>query len=205
MDISRSDIDEGEITDYSPEPTVTVEDQTKLAESEDFYEPPVAFDALEHRSQSLATIESQQDRVTTDALPSNDVQFTLPANIKVHDTSEELQASSGSSNHVDTHCKVPESYRRESLANPSDSDDYEPPEPETPVETPASPFPHTSIPSTSSFSILNPDNSSDSQSLKLGSTQAQEGMNVLEIGKEDLPRVRDFYHLQHSANFSPVL
>lgn len=129
MDMSPDGPDEFEITDYSPEPPANITVTSGLVDMEETYEPPTTVEATS---------------VPTDLPPSEDlgredaVLQTAP-NVPLSNTddskgSQMPEAISNSSNEVHVYDASRASIRSSQLADSSDSDDYEPPEPAPLVE-----------------------------------------------------------------------
>ncbi len=155
MDISSSssssDVNEGEITEYSPEPPNTVEDPILIPESEDTYEPPLTIDSV-----PFCTLAAQQGGPIARATVSvssqvgpNDLQEGLEKLVN-------LQASGGSSEVTNESGEISTASCSQSLADDSDPDDYEPPEPAIPVEASTLPSNHNTITPEPYFSPRDP-------------------------------------------------
>ena len=129
MDISRSDIDEGEIIDYSPESPAVQQSQ---ADQEEVYEPPPTIGTeLALPSKAVELIEPKQTPFPTTLLAAQ-----AEAGDAVDGTSQIPQGASvvGSTDmRFDVGSKQPASCSQDSfIKNIDDSDDYEPPEPVSP-------------------------------------------------------------------------
>ncbi len=160
MDISRSDVDEGEITEYSPEPLGFVEDQPPLPGSEDAYEPPLTIDPV-----PLYTPSSQQGATVSRVAGPDPSQIML--NGPREDTGEfpSSKASSESSEDTNESGEILAASRSQSLNDDSDPDDYEPPEPAIPVEAPTPTLNHDIDSAETVFSPRHPNSLRAIQSL----------------------------------------
>ena len=132
MDISRSDIDEGEITDYSPESPVVRQSQADPTEQEEVYEPPPTIGTeLALPSKAVELIEPKQPPLLTTLLAAQ-----AEAGDTVDSTSLIPQGASvirSTDMEFDVGAKMPASHSQDSFTkNIDDSDDYEPPEPVSP-------------------------------------------------------------------------
>ena len=158
MDISSSEVDEGEITDYSPEPPKSV-DEGLIPEVDDTYEPPLAIDPV-----LLSASTSQPHQPVTGA-PAPASPLVEPSG-KQEDIEEshDLQPRSKSLEDTNESGEITAISRSQSAANDSDPDDYEPPEPATPVELPIMPLNHDNHSSEPSDTPQDPDVSSAVQS-----------------------------------------
>jgi len=127
MDISRSEIDEAEIPGYSPQPPVAEGQQTAgSVDDEESYEPPSDISGLQQHNLDLSTrhptsdsaiVETNLPKVTNDHL-STDKQGADPS-----------PSDDDFAHNADGQSEERTSHRSTSLADASDSDDYEPPEP----------------------------------------------------------------------------
>lgn len=142
IDNSRTNVDEGEITNYSPEPPAnfsrieasanserTHEQHIKVGDNlnemtgqadDDFYEPPAIIDA--GRSGGDERVGTQLSEKKSLELSNN---LPLPRDLKPFET----HVANGSAQ-----VEVEGPDRSLPLTDVSDSDDYEPPEPTSPVE-----------------------------------------------------------------------
>jgi len=125
MDISRSEIDEGELSEYSPKPPNAEVLQTQnLVNDEEGYEPPSDSGVVQQPS-------------TPERAPINGAIVEVPdAELESPLTNEEEAGVSSSIDEFD-HKADPQdeeqlSHPSLSLADDSDPDDYEPPEPALP-------------------------------------------------------------------------
>jgi len=131
MDISRSDIDEGEITEYSPESLAMQQTEADLSEHEDFYEPPLI------PGTKPALPSDVSIRKETSQLPMLAAQNV--STVMADNSTQVPQGPEAASNlAMEASCASRMSTPPQShspLANiVDDSDDYEPPEPVSPVE-----------------------------------------------------------------------
>ena len=196
MDISSSscssNIDEGEITEYSPEPPNTVEDAIPIPESENTYEPPLTIDSVPLRTPAAGQGELIA-RATVSVLSQvgpNDLQEGV-------ENSVNLQASRGSTEVTNESGEISTASCSQSLADDSDSDDYEPPEPAIPVEASTLPSNHNIILPEPSFSPRDPNAPSVSPSPSSGvapGVQKQVDNIAIKPAKIEPPRVR-FYQI----------
>ena len=129
MDISSSDADEGEITDYSPEPPNTVEAEGPIPESDDNYEPPLTIDPV-----PLTALNSPPDETVIRASVSSSPPVELDGKQEDSEEFHDLQPSRKSSQDTNEAGEISAVPRCQSAADGSDSDDYEPPEPAIPVQ-----------------------------------------------------------------------
>lgn len=131
MDISRSDIDEGEITEYSPESLVMQQTEAEISDHEDVYEPhsiPGTKSALP------SEVSTRQETSQLPMLAAQDASAAQADDtVQVPQESEaasNLTMEAGSAGRISTpppsHSPPPNII--------DDSDDYEPPEPVSPVD-----------------------------------------------------------------------
>lgn len=129
MDISRSDADEGEISDHSPEHMVVDQDKQSHVDDEESYEP----------SSNIITARQPELRVDTAQPELNDrraddydldVVSDMPmGDASVETTTEEPNSSEEFRSSGNTQDEKESQYPNFSMTNDSDLDDYEPPEP----------------------------------------------------------------------------
>ena len=131
MDISRSDVDESEITQYSPGSTVSKPPTANHTEHDDIYEPPPTI-GIE------SALPSQTDAPKDPCQPSPlaesvELDSTMNANIL---RATEAEVDSGAPTAINNIAKLSnQPSHQPSLADVGDdSDDYEPPEPVSPAE-----------------------------------------------------------------------
>ena len=132
MDTSRSDVDEGELSLYSPKAATEAHDISGFVDDYENYEPP-----------SEISITQRQEPDPDGVLLSQDFETAkgdLPAQTQVQSSGDlnaehtEKPISAGSSPIANVNMAGDEQSQRSrsrslSLANASDPDDYEPPEP----------------------------------------------------------------------------
>lgn len=127
MDTSPEGLDDAEVTDYSPEPPANIPATPGSIDVEEVYEPPVTVDTISippacPRNEDLGhemNIAETAILQTTPNAPPSDV--------------DDRRRSEGS---VHAQYEPPAFNRSTIVANASDSDDYEPPEPSPPVDNP---------------------------------------------------------------------
>jgi hypothetical protein len=148
MDISRSDIDEGEITESSPEAAAEAQGDLSMIDDEESYEPPSDIGA---NQQMLDQIQSNDKSEEVD-LAMADVEpigNSSPRNVSEVPHGVEEIFKDASVQHEEQ-----SSHHSRSLADASDCDDYEPPEPSSFAEETAMPHPIPDHDSEASFSPL---------------------------------------------------
>ena len=129
MDISRSEADEGEISDHSPEHMVVDQDKQSHVDDEESYEP--SSDIITARQPELRVDTAQPEyngrRVDDYGL---DVISDMPmGDASVKTTTEEPNSSEEFGSSGNTQDEKESQYPNFPMANDSDLDDYEPPEP----------------------------------------------------------------------------
>lgn len=131
IDMSRSDLDEGEITDYSPESLAMQQTEAETSEHEDVYEPPpitgikpiLPFEVSTSQKTSQLPIVGARDPSATKA--DNTAQV-----LQESEAANNLTVEAGNASRIST-----PSYSHTPSTNiVDDSDDYEPPEPVSPVD-----------------------------------------------------------------------
>ena len=191
MDISYSDVDEGEITDHSSEPPGTVENQTSSPENEDTYEPPLTVDPV-----PLRAPPSQQNERIPSASASDFAHAGPSGSLGDIGKTRDFRVSSDSLEDTNEPGETSAASRSQSLADDSDPDEYEPPEPATPVKTPTLPLNHDYVSPEPSSSPKGPSapsvDQSSSSSVVQGIQDQTDGM-IAKPPDIDSPRVR-FYH-----------
>lgn len=131
MDISRSEMDEGEISEYSPESLGKPKNDSNADEDEETYEPPSdigppqqsASKATDARAQPQTQIEEPKASNSDPKLPMADrADRAAPS---------DPQSTNKMIIETETLVKVPAIHRSPSFPESSDSEDhdYEPPEP----------------------------------------------------------------------------
>ena len=131
MDISRNDVDEAQLSFYSPEPLTEARDTSGFIDDDENYEPPSEISITQRQEpdpdvlmyQDLETAQTNSPAATQDQ-PSAD-QDTKP---EQKQTSVEQSPAANATVAGDGQSQRSLS-RRFSLADASDPDDYEPPEP----------------------------------------------------------------------------
>lgn len=134
MDTSPDVADDAEVTDYSPEPPTNIPVTPGSVDVEEVYEPPVTVDAIsippafppdEDLGHEMRMVETAMSQTALSAPPSD---------VDDPKSSEESKIISDPFHDIHTQIEPPASIRSTNLADASDSDDYEPPEPSPPVE-----------------------------------------------------------------------
>ena len=130
MDISRSDADEGEISDHSPEQMAVDQDKQSLVDDEESYEP--SSDIITAR-QPEPPIDTAHP-VFNDDRRANEYGLDVVTDVPMDDavfktTTEEPNSSEDFASSGNTQDETGLQYQKFSVANDSDLDDYEPPEP----------------------------------------------------------------------------
>ena len=132
MDISRSDIDDAELSPYSPEPLNNFQDTSGFIDDDENYEPPSEISVLQRQEPDPDAVLVYQDLETAKAnLP------VAKQNQSIADQGAELIRKPTSiepspaphDNIADDEQSQRSLSRSPSLTDASDSDDYEPPEP----------------------------------------------------------------------------
>ena len=161
MDISRSEADEGEISDHSPEHIAESQDDRGSVKDEDSYEPPSDIIMSSNPGPDTSTIQPHQDDQSADAEMLDAVHDSPVADSIAVETAEEPILTEQNPANADTaHANMQDeeklSYATPSPADDSDPDDYEPPEP---FEEDSTLQPASADRSDASFSPLNIDQS----------------------------------------------
>ncbi len=129
MDISRSDADEGEVSDHSPEKMVVDQDKQSPVDDEESYQPPRNIITTQHPEPNVNTGQPELN----DRLADNyalDVVSDMPmGDTSVKTTTEEPNFSEDFASSGNTQEEEDSQYQNFSMADDSDPDDYEPPEP----------------------------------------------------------------------------
>ena len=190
MDMSTSDIDEGEITDFSPEPPNTIKDEAQIPEGDDTYEPPLNFAPV-----PLTAATSQPNGPDKRASVSNSPPVKPTGKQECAEESHDSHLSSKSSEDTNESGEISAISRTQSAADDSDPDDYEPPEPATPVEPSTIPLNHDIDTSKPPFAPQTSDVSSAGQAfLTYAAPGSQEQVDVTRTspGNIDTPKVRSY-------------
>lgn len=149
MDLSRSDVDEGEITEYTPEPHFKTDNVVDMEEDGESYKPPSDVASMQPSAPDpiIALRHSDDDY---EAKAKFSVVLASPSN--ANDVDQEMSGVSQVSVDISEKADIQDGglfpRRTHSLADTSDSD-YEPPEP-TPPANDARPQPLGPAPDTSS-------------------------------------------------------
>lgn len=129
MDISKSDLDDGEISEHTPQPTSRPQSILDLVETQEAYEPPAVIDMRQTPLSSALDVQEQGSGANAAGHFSLPPPQDGPADNTNH---ENLEASP----HPSSQAGNPNT-RLSQTASGSDtdaSDDYEPPEPVSPSE-----------------------------------------------------------------------
>ena len=138
MDISRSDLDEGEISEYAPQ---SIRSAAQSVEREDAYEPPNNI----HVKQAPPSFPLDS-RISQQQSDDHSVDHLGPSSISTaqdyveDDTSHQIPEKSKASTSLTNHSKqnknlVTRPIQSNSSNNTDESEDYEPPEPVSPSES----------------------------------------------------------------------
>ena len=155
MDISRNDVDEAELSLYSPNPLTKDQDTSGSADDDDFYEPPSEISMMERQEPDPDVVLLYQDLksakddspAATQNQPSAD-QDAEPIE-KPISGEPSLAPNADMAGNKQSQRSL---SRNSSLADTSDSDDYEPPEPAPLGEEVPQPAQFSSADSEKSFS-----------------------------------------------------
>ena len=137
MDISKSDLDEGEISEYAPQ---SIQSVAQSVEGEDAYEPPNNIDVKKTPPSLLLDLRKSQQQSgfnTVDHVgpsiskPQDDVEDH--ASHQIPQISESATLAINSSKQAENLDIKP--IQSASSNNTDESDDYEPPEPVSPSES----------------------------------------------------------------------
>lgn len=135
MDISRSDVNEAELSLYSPKAVTEVRDTSGVVDDDENYEPPSEIGITQRQeSDHNAVLLSQNLETAKAILPAqSQIQTSTDPNAE-HSEPIERRTSGEPSPAASVDMADDDQLRRSlsrssSLANASDSDDYEPPEP----------------------------------------------------------------------------
>ena len=129
MDISRSDADEGEISDHSPEQMVLDRDKQSLADDEESYEPSSDVITTRHPEPDVDTAQPELNgrRADNHAL---DIVTDMPmGDTSAKTSTEEPNSPQDFASSGNTQDEQESPYPNFPMADDSDPDDYEPPEP----------------------------------------------------------------------------
>ena len=120
MDLSKSDLDEGEISEYSPRSMSRAQSVARSADGEDTYEPPTVINVQQHPAPILLESQPHRDDGQSDPPQVPAVQNEITQNVANSHSMENEGA--GNTKYHSTHTSGME-----------ESDDYEPPEPLSPA------------------------------------------------------------------------
>lgn len=128
MDISRSDADEGEISDHSPEQMVVDQDKQSLDDDES-YEPSSDIITARQTEPPVGTAQPEFNDGRADDYGLDVVSVMPMGDASVKTTTEEPNSSEDFASSGNTQNEKESQYPNFPMANDSDLDDYEPPEP----------------------------------------------------------------------------
>ena len=199
MDISRSEADEGELTEYSPSPPIAEDRQSiNPVDDEESYEPPSDLPNLQ-----LQDLDSFADRAPSD---SGVAAIALP-DVRIDDAPADhpkkiLPQFDDENSNSDANMQVGKqvSDGESPVADASDLDDYEPPEPAPLVSEPIL-RPHLSLSNpelSSPLTSADVDNVENIRQVSVPRVERQ-GINA-ETTESDFPYVRNqnFKFLAHT-------
>ena len=129
MDISRSDADEGEISDHSPEQMVVDRDKQSLIDEEESYEPSSNIITTRHPEPDVDTAQLELNGRGADNYALDVVSDMPMADTSAKTSTEEPNSSEDFASSGITQDEEESQYPNFSTADDSDPDDYEPPEP----------------------------------------------------------------------------
>ena len=137
MDISRSDLDEGEISEDEPQNPSHTQSAARSNDGEDMYEPPTVIDVNQISAPRPLSPQGHLSTVYEDEVQalSSSPPVKRSESITKHANPEEPMVSSPT-NHDNTHTeKIDDDLvSTESSKDTDESDGYEPPEPVSPTE-----------------------------------------------------------------------
>lgn len=125
MDLSKSDLDEGEISEYSPRSMSRAQSVARSADVEDTYEPPTVINVQQHPAPTLLQSQPHRDDGQSDPTPVPAVQSETAQMVANSHRMEDQ--GGGNTKLLGAHTSGME-----------ESDDYEPPEPLSPAGSPMS-------------------------------------------------------------------
>ena len=128
MDISRSDADEGEVSENSPEQMIMDQDRQNLIDEES-YEPSSDIITARHAETNVDTAKPRLNSRRTHNHALEDVSDMPMVETGVKTTTEEPNSFEDSASSGNTQDEEESQYPNFSMADDSDPDDYEPPEP----------------------------------------------------------------------------
>lgn len=129
MDISRSDADEGEISDHSPEQMDVDGDKQSPVDDEESYEPSSDIIATRHPEPGVDTAQPELNGRRADNYALDVVSDMRMGDTNAKTTTEEPNSSEDFASSGITQDEEELQYPNFSVADDSDPDDYEPPEP----------------------------------------------------------------------------
>ena len=132
MDISRSDVDEAELSLYSPKPLTEVQDTSSSIDDDENYEPPSEINITQRQEPDPDPVLLYQDLETAkvDLPAATQNQPFTNQNAEPIEKLTSGQPSPAANANIAGDVRSQRSRSRSpSLANASDPDDYEPPEP----------------------------------------------------------------------------
>lgn len=129
MDISKSDLDEGEISEHTPQPSSRPQSTFDIVTTQEAYEPPTAIDLKQTPLSSTSDVQEQGSGANAAgpfSLP------TLQGSSADHTNHQILKALSRRSSQAGN--ATTRFNQTTSDIDTDGSDDYEPPEPVSPAE-----------------------------------------------------------------------
>ena len=192
MDISRSDVEEAELSLYSPKPLT--EDQDILSFMGDCddenYEPPNEIDINQRQGPDNHAVlnqdlQSAKDDLTTQNRPPAD-----QAAEHIERPTSDGPSSTANADKADTERSQQSVSRSPFPANTSDPDDYEPPEPALLGEEESQPLRMSSVESDKSFSppdFDTNDNVAPTSSKSKPTIHQEVSLNAITVGARSLP------------------
>ena len=130
MAISRSDADEGEISENSPEQMVVDQDkQSPVVDDEESYEPSSDIVTARHAEPEINAAQPESNGRRTDNYTLDVVSVMPMGATSAKTTTEEPNSSEDFASSGNTQDEEELQYPNFSIADDSDPDDYEPPEP----------------------------------------------------------------------------
>ena len=155
MDISRNGVDEAELLNHSPKPLIEIQDTSGSIDDEENYEPPNEISIIQLQEPDPDAIHLPQDLETAKASLPAATQDQSSTDQDAEPTEKPTSGESSPAAHANPRGyeqSQRSSSRSSSLAEASDPDEYEPPEPATSGEELARPVQVPSIDSEKSFS-----------------------------------------------------
>lgn len=155
MDISRSDVDEAELSLYSPDPLNEVQDTSGFVGDDENYEPPNEISIVQRKEPDPDAVVLYQDLETAKANPpvATQNQSFADQGVELIRMPVSVEPSPAPNDNIaDDEQSQQSPSRSPSLADAGDSDDYEPPEPASLGEEALRPVQISSAGSEESFS-----------------------------------------------------